>query len=172
MTPPSGLNVAAVGLIGCMALALATPERPPRVLFNTTLSAPIGFYLVSPGRYRVGDLVAVAPPPALARWLAARRYLPANVPLLKRVAAVEGQLVCGKDGDLSIDGRWVARAKPSDRWGRPLPRFSECRRLIDDEVFFVNADAPTSLDSRYFGPLPARGVIGAARPVWTWGVGQ
>ena len=34
------------------------------------------------------------------------------------------------------------------------------------EVFLLNAD-PRSLDSRYFGPLPASAVVGRAQAVWT-----
>jgi type IV secretory pathway protease TraF len=35
-------------------------------------------------------------------------------------------------------------------------------------VFLLNRQAPNSLDGRYFGPVPARQVIGGARPLWTW----
>jgi type IV secretory pathway protease TraF len=31
----------------------------------------------------------------------------------------------------------------------------------------LNADVPTSLDGRYFGPLPLSSVIGRALPLWT-----
>jgi type IV secretory pathway protease TraF len=56
----------------------------------------------------VGDLALVRPPPALARWMAIRGYLPLNVPLIKHVAAVGGQWVCGRGGVIRIDGRVVA----------------------------------------------------------------
>ena len=162
------VSIAIASLFGCAAIASADPARPPRLLFNTTASAPIGLYVVAPGRFVPGDLVAVSPPPHLQRWLAARRYLPANVPLLKIVAAAQGRQVCGVDGGLYIDGRRRATAKPRDRLGRRLPVFTGCRRLGAGEVFLLNADAPDSLDSRYFGPIPQKGVIGRARAVWTW----
>ncbi len=161
--------VLAGGFAACLAIGGATRDgHAPRLLFNTTASAPIGFYLVSPGRWTVGDLVAVWPPPSLAHWLAVRRYLPSNVPLLKTVAAGPGRQVCGRERVLFVDGRPLARARFRDRWGRPLPIFDGCRLLVDGEVLLVNADAPDSLDSRYFGPVPASGVLGRARPVWTW----
>ncbi|MGR4863193.1 S26 family signal peptidase [Caulobacter sp. LARHSG274] len=153
----------------CLLLGLGDRDRlAPRVLFNTTASAPVGFYVLAPGRPVVGEWVAILPPRDLAHWMAYRRYLPANVPLLKQVAAAPGQRVCGRDGVLSVDGAPIARMRPHDRWGRALGPFVGCHRLSDAEVLLVNRRAPDSLDSRYFGPLPVRGLVGRARPLWTW----
>ena len=160
--------VVLVSALGCL-LVLRPGYRPaPRLLFNTTASAPIGFYLLTPGRYAKGQLAAVLPPPALATWMARRGYLPVNVPLLKEVAAVGGQQICGLGDALSIDGQTVARIRPNDRWGRTLPAYRGCQQLADGEVLLLNRHAPDSLDGRYFGPMPARQVIGGARPLWTW----
>lgn len=164
------VSVATVAAIGCL-LVLRPGERPaPRLLFNTTASAPLGFYLLTPGRFAKGQLAAVTPPRDLADWMARRGYLPANVPLLKEVAAVSGQRVCGRDDVLSIDGAPIARILPRDRQGRALPAYQGCRRLDSDEVFLLNRHAANSLDGRYFGPVSARQVIGGARPLWTWEV--
>ncbi|AYV48606.1 peptidase [Caulobacter flavus] len=163
------LATLAAGAAGCLLVCAASRSaHAPRLLWNTTASAPIGFYLVTPGHYAKGELAAVRPPPGLARWMAIRGYLPLNVPLLKEVAAVEGQRVCGQGGALFIDGRLAARMKPADRHGRKLTAYSGCRRLRADEVFLLNPDASNSLDSRYFGPISRRQVIGQARPAWTW----
>jgi len=160
--------IIAVAAIGCLLAVRPGPRPAPRLLFNTTASAPLGFYLLTPGRFTKGQLAAVSPPHVLANWMASRGYLPANVPLLKEVAAVGGQHVCGDGRSLSIDGRAVARMHPNDRWGRALPAYRGCRRLAPNEVFLLNRYAPTSLDGRYFGPLPAHHVIGGALPLWTW----
>ena len=158
-------------LAGLMAIAMVRADRAPRLLFNTTASAPEGLYWVTPGHYAVGDLVAVRPPPPLAMWMAQRGYLPANVPLLKVFAAGPGRQVCGTNDGLLVDGRRLARAKEKDRLGRPLSAYRGCKAIAADEVLIVNERAPDSLDSRYFGPIPAKGVIGRARPIWTWGAG-
>ncbi|RUV53924.1 S26 family signal peptidase, partial [Mesorhizobium sp. M5C.F.Ca.IN.020.14.1.1] len=42
-----------------------------------------------------------------------------------------------------------------------------CRTLAEDEVFLMNWDAADSLDSRYFGPLPASSITARAIPIWT-----
>jgi len=44
--------------------------------------------------------------------------MPRGVPLLKRVAAVAGQTVCARDGEVWFDGRAVAHALPVDGRGR------------------------------------------------------
>ena len=54
----------------------------------------------------------------------------------------------------------------ADRKGRELPRWTGCRTLRGGEIFLLNP-APDSLDSRYFGPLPASRLIGRARPILT-----
>lgn len=162
-------TVLMLGLGGCLALWAGRSDRAPRLLFNTTASAPIGVYWVTPGRFAVGDLVAVRPPPTIAAWMAKRRYLPLNIPLVKMIAAGRGQHVCGKSDGLFVDGRRLARAKRRDHWGRALPVFRDCRDLVDGEILLVNEHAPDSLDSRYFGPISTQGVIGSVSPVWTWG---
>lgn len=169
MSRAGRLSLAASMLAGCLLLGLGDRDCiAPRLLFNTTASAPIGFYVLTPGRPIVGEWVAILPPPDLARWMAVRGYLPANVPLLKEVAAVSRQQVCGHEGVLLVDGAPVARMRSRDRWGRALTPFTGCQRLADDEVLLVNRHAANSLDSRYFGPLPSRGIVGRARPLWTW----
>jgi conjugative transfer signal peptidase TraF len=162
------VSIGAAAAIGCLLVLRPSDRLAPRLLFNTTASAPFGFYLLTPGRFAKGQLAAVSPPHGLANWMARRGYLPVNVPLLKEVAAVGGQRVCGRGDVLSIDGAAVAKILPHDRQGRGLPAYQECRRLACDEVFLLNRHAPNSLDGRYFGPVSTRQVIGGARPLWTW----
>jgi conjugative transfer signal peptidase TraF len=163
-------------MVMLVALALlfasAAVGAHPLVIWNATASAPIGFYRVRPvgeGSLRNGELVLVRLDVASAQLYARRGYLPLGVPLLKRIAATAGQVVCERDGDLSIDGRHVADALAADRRGRPLLVWRGCRRLQDGEIFVLMEDVPASLDGRYFGPTPISSVIGYAVPLWTWG---
>lgn len=158
-----------VGGAACLLLSASLVFHPAkRLIFNTTASAPLGFYWLADNEPAVGDLALVRPPRPLARWMAIRGYLPLNVPLIKYVAAVGGQSVCGRDGLTRIDGRVVARPRHRDHLGRPLDAYAACRTLRADEVFLLNPDAPRSLDGRYFGPLPRHCVAGRLRPLWTW----
>lgn len=154
---------------GCLLLvAPASLRLEKRLVFNTTTSVPMGFYGLGGGQPRVGDLALVRPPEDLARWMAARRYLPLNVPLIKHVAAVEGQFVCIRADVVTIDGMQVGEVLARDRLGRALTASSICRRLAADEIFLLNAE-PRSLDGRYFGPVSRRCVVGRLTPLWTWG---
>ncbi|OJY65234.1 MAG: conjugal transfer protein [Sphingobium sp. 66-54] len=152
--------------IGVTLVAAILP-LPKLLLWNASASAPIGLYRINPfARPAVGDMVAVSPPPALARFMAERHYLPVGVPLLKRVAARPGALICRRGATVTIEGRTVAIAHASDSHGRPLPVWRGCRVLRADELFLLNA-VPDSLDGRYFGPIPASGLIGRAAPFLT-----
>lgn len=162
-------TILGAGLIGCgLIWASADGHHERRLIYNTTASIPIGFYWLDPIAPEVGDLAVVRPPRELALWMAGRRYLPLNVPLLKRVAAIGGMRVCGRGGVISIDGVVVGAALPRDRWGRRLDVFAACRPLRADELFLFNPAALESLDSRYFGPVRRDRVLGRARPLWTW----
>ena len=161
------LGIAA--LIGCATVPLAASIlwNPPTLLvWNPSASAPVGLYRVAAGApVRRGDMV-VAWTPDPARNLAARRhYLPANVPLVKRVAAVAGDRVCAVGSILSINGRRVAVRHASDAAGRPMPWWSGCRLLREQESFLL-MDNPLSFDGRYFGLTRSGDILGPAELLW------
>lgn len=151
-----------------LVAALACISVTPRLIWNASASVPVGLYALHPDAHvEAGDLVAVRPPGSLGRFLAERHYLPLDVPLMKRVAALPGQEVCRRNLAITVDGMPFGEALDRDRRGRPLPVWQGCRRLGTGEMFLMNAAVPDSLDSRYFGPLPATTVIGAATPLYT-----
>lgn len=156
---------------GAAVVALAAPMLQawgPLLVWNASASAPRGLYYIVPtARPRTGALALVRPPAALALFLADRGYIPLGVPLLKRIAAEPGQIVCRYGSTVSLNGRARATALRHDRQARALPVWNGCRRLRQGEVFLLNTTAPSSLDSRYFGPLPSSSIRGRAVPVWT-----
>jgi conjugative transfer signal peptidase TraF len=153
-----------VGLV----IASSLVEHRPILVWNATASAPRGLYCIAPlTGLQAGDLVLVRPDPASAALYAERGYLPLGVPLLKRVGALGGMRVCEHGGIVTIEGRQVANALSTDGRGRPMTSWSGCRALSGGEFFALNADVPTSLDGRYFGPSQLSSVIGRAIPVWT-----
>ncbi|MBN9147912.1 MULTISPECIES: S26 family signal peptidase [unclassified Nitrobacter] len=153
------------------ALLVAAPvwsEHAPRFIWNASASLPIGLYSVAPATgIAVTDVAIVQPPDELATFLAERGYLPRGVPLLKRVFALHGDTVCREGRIIIAYGGRYAVARAHDSRGRPLPVWQGCRTLQDGEVFLMNWDAPDSFDSRYFGPLPVKTIVGRAIPVWT-----
>jgi conjugative transfer signal peptidase TraF len=139
----------------------------PRLVWNATASTPEGLYrVVNDRRFYVGELVAVAPPPKLATWLAVRHFLPLHAVLMKQVAAVEGAEVCRAGLVVRIDGQVAAMARERDHLSRPLPVWTGCRKLGHGDILLMNATVPDSLDGRYFGPLPVKSVVGRAIPLW------
>ncbi len=158
-------------LAGCVAAAtLATLAVPVSryAVWNASASVPTGLYAIrGKASLHVGERVAIEAPPALRRLLATRGYLPAGVPLLKRIAAVNGQRVCRFGHGVTIDGDFAGVARARDQLGRPLPAWFGCRVLRAGELFVMNPVAPDSFDGRYFGVLTIADVIGRATPVWT-----
>ena len=161
------LRFAATGALAGLMLASALVPPAPRLVWNVSDSAPRGLYAVSPdARMAAGDMVA-ARTPAPWRGLAARRhYLPANVPLLKRVVAAEGDIVCAHGERISINAVPAVTRRARDGAGRILPWWEGCRALRGGEYFLLMADTPDSFDGRYFGVTAARDVIGKARRIW------
>src|SRR3546814_8386683 len=84
----------------------------PRLVCNASASAPTGFWRIDPGaRIDRGDMVLVRTPDSVRQLAARRHYLPANVPLLKRVVARDGSKVCALGSAIFIDGRLSATRK-------------------------------------------------------------
>lgn len=160
------------GVVTCCAAAglavAALAPMPLKLVWNASASTPIGLYIVHPtGRLGIADLVVVRAPDPLAEFLAEGGYLPRDVPLMKRVAALPGQRICRSGRSISVDGTVTAEALDRDRLGRPLPTWQGCRLVAEGEIFLLNRQVPDSLDGRYFGPLPANSVVGRAVPLWT-----
>jgi conjugative transfer signal peptidase TraF len=156
-------TIAATGLL----LSTLGGARP-HYIWNASKSVPIGLYRVQPTtQLTLTELIAIQPPELLATFLDLNGYLPIGVPMLKRVLALPGQIVCRNGLSIAVDGSDVGQAHERDGRGRPLPAWHGCRVIADGDVFVMNWQSADSLDSRYFGPLPASAVIGRAEPVWT-----
>ncbi|WP_245942260.1 S26 family signal peptidase [Sphingomonas gilva] len=160
-------NAAALGALAvALAATIAVPPRP-LLVWNASASAPIGLYAVrSADALATGDMV-IARLPEPSRQLAARRhYLPANVPLVKRVAAQSGDTICALGTRIFVNGRRVAKRLAADGVGRPMPGWSGCVTLREGALFLLMTDSPASFDGRYFGPTEYRDIIGKATLLW------
>lgn len=152
-------------------IALALPEAMPahpRLVWNASASAPIGLYRVTPGAAPArGDMVVAWLPDAVRSFAARRRYLPANIPLVKRTVALAGDTICAIGPWVSVNGRRIAERRRFDAAHRRLPWWEGCVTLGADEMLLLMTDAPDSFDGRYFGPTRIDDVVGRADPVWT-----
>ena len=136
-------------------------------MWNASASAPIGLYAVTPGAsVDPGDMVIARVPDPWRMMAAQRRYIPANVPLVKRVAAVAGDEVCALGQEIFVNGKWVVERRIADASGRPMKWWSGCVRLRGHQLFLLMSGSPASFDGRYFGVTEGGLVVGKARPLW------
>ena len=140
-----------------------------KLVYNPSASALIGYYWVTEfddnSELKIGSHVVIPTPIQYRLMVAKRHYLPINVPLIKKVAALSGDEICRQHQTVSINGKPVAVALIADRKGRKLPAWSGCFVLNNDE-FFALMDANNSFDGRYFGALKMGNIIGIATFIW------
>jgi conjugative transfer signal peptidase TraF len=145
-----------------LALAVASfLGLPKKLIYNGSQSAPIGFYWIDRKRVLRGDHVVVRVPERLRKLVEDRRYLPPNVPLLKRVVGLPGDRICRLNDQVLMNGKVVATALKRDGSRRKLPDWQGCHILSEDSIFLLQ-DHPQSFDGRYFGPVDRAQIIGRA----------
>jgi len=152
--------ITAFAAIAALAVVTVAPTKA-RVLWNRTESAPKGLYLVTRDNLTTGDWAVLSGDAASAEWIAANGYLSADWPIIKRVAAVEGDEICRGGVEIFINETLAATALDADSTGRKLPRWEGCITLQADQVFLLN-NHPRSLDGRYFGTEKRDDLIGRA----------
>ena len=143
---------------------------------NFTPSYPLGIWQIQAldRLAAVGDRVFICPPSGPAVDLArARFYLPRGLcpagtaPLIKTVVALAGQSI-RVEGQVIIDDVPLAASTvhAQDAEGRPMKPWMG--GIVPLGEVFLHSDFVGSYDSRYFGPLPAAGILGLAREVLTF----
>jgi conjugative transfer signal peptidase TraF len=147
---------------------------------NSTPSFPLGLWRIEElsREARLGDTLFICPPASSPAIELARErlYLPAGLcdggiaPLIKTVVALPGQLVTIEGDLVAIDGERLAHSsiQAKDGQGRPLTAYAG--GIVPAGALFVHSDYVASYDSRYFGPIPASGVLGLATPVFIFDV--
>lgn len=167
LRPRARAALTLAGALSAALMATLVAPPPPALVWNVSASAPIGLYRITPGRpIDVDDMVAARPPADVRRLAAVRRYLPLNVPLVKRAAAIEHDIVCAAGVEITINGRWVADRYVADGQGRALPWWSGCRVLGEGELFLLMEENPKAFDGRYFGITMPGDVLGRAILLW------
>lgn len=145
------------------------------VRLNLTVSLPVGLYVVTRGAPTRGAIVLVCLSPEVAAFARRRGYVPHGgclgdtAPLGKMVLALPGDMVRLSRVGLSVNGEAVSESRPraSDSRGRPLPRLSPGRYIVQAGELWLAAPHPLSFDSRYFGAVPRSSVVSALRPLLT-----
>jgi conjugative transfer signal peptidase TraF len=161
-----------IALVALGVAALATPSAfsiTPRLIWNTSASAPLGFYWVAgSGPLNRHDFVLARLPESVRLLANERGYLPLGVPLIKPIAGLPRDHICTIGRSILVDGKVIAQRLKRDALHRRLPAWKDCRLLRSDEVLLLHPTIPDSFDGRYFGPMDIDDVIGRLVPIWTW----
>jgi conjugative transfer signal peptidase TraF len=172
-TALTAIAASAIGL-GCVAFVFAFGGYR----INTTPSFPLGLWRIEPlpGQAAKGDTVFICLPPnspsiepGLERGYLPRGLCPGGLaPLIKTIAATSGANVAIERGQVFINGVELAHSSimAKDGDGRPMVPFAGGQ--IPAGFVFLHSDFVASYDSRYFGPVPASGILGLAKPVLTF----
>ena len=155
----------AILAVALMAAAFAAAAPQPELLWNQTDSEPEGLYVRVAAAPRVGRLIAFRTPGPAFPYADARMGYLHQVPILKKIAAGEGDLVCARGDILVINGRRRAPVAALDRTGRPLPHWDGCRALLRGEFFVFSDRISNSFDSRYYGPVRGGSILGVFEPL-------
>ncbi|MCE2891758.1 MAG: S26 family signal peptidase [Aquidulcibacter sp.] len=162
-----------ITLVTCNGLLLAQSFMPdqknaPLAIINETPSMQKGLYVRTGDAtdLKRGEIVAMPMPKNAKAYLVEKLGYPADTLLIKRVAALPGDIVCRQKDTLTVVGKTL-QAKARDRRGNVLPKWSGCHKLTSEEIF-IHGDHPGSFDSRYFGPVSQRALSGTFRQVLSW----
>ncbi|MBB3429069.1 conjugative transfer signal peptidase TraF [Rhizobium sp. BK312] len=157
------IGICATGFVGGYRLNL-TPSEPLGLWQIVRLDRPVAS----------GDLVFVCPP-VTSQFEEARRrgYLHFGLcrdwtaPLIKTVVALPGQRI-DTGSQVMIDGRPLdsSHLRTADGEGRAIEPFAG--GIVPSGHLFLHSPYASSYDSRYFGPVPDKGLLGLARPVLTF----
>lgn len=140
---------------------------------NTTRSFPPGVYRKTEDPPVRGALVVFCPPrrevftEALRRRFLAPGLCPSGTDaMIKRIAAMEGDMVRISGRGVSVNGVTQANSAPRVRMagGMSLP---QAITLRPGEVLLLSPH-PLSFDARYFGALPGGVIQSTLEPFWLW----
>jgi conjugative transfer signal peptidase TraF len=145
---------------------------------NTTPSFPLGVWQIAPldRPVEIGDTVFICLSDHANRFVEARQrgYLPSGLcasglaPLIKTVVAMPGQSITVHGAEVLVDGVPLAHSTILARDGNNRPMRAYTGGIVPPDHVFLHSDFVASYDSRYFGPVAAKGILGLAKPVFTF----
>ena len=154
------LCIAGGVILSLLASSYYFSRKEPFLIKNMSSSERRGFYVVRPNAgVERGELVVLTFPEKAKRFLHTMPWLHEDVPLLKRVGAVENDVVCHEGGVLSVNGEAVVRVLERNREGRTLLSKKGCYKVPEGEFLPLNTYSEYSFDGRYFGSVSRELII-------------
>lgn len=165
-----GFSVAAAMIAGASTYFFASGYR-----LNMTASYPIGIYQVDENKTIArGEMILFCPPPqgmilaGAKRGYIAAGICPGNItPLQKRIVGVAGDEITTTHAGVFINGELQKNSViyRNDYQGNPLPMYKG-GVLQEGEIFVMSDYNDRSFDSRYFGAVPSKNIIGHTKPMF------
>ena len=149
------------------------------VRLNISKSIPTGLYRqrpAAPEEIHQGVTVLACLPERVTDFGLARGYLPrgacpgGGMPVGKRILAVAGDTVVVTDLEIVVNHRAIPGTRPlrADTRHRPLPRLQPGLYVVRNGEAWLGSEAPTGFDSRYYGPVPTRGIYATIQRLSLW----
>ncbi|MBU0455777.1 MAG: signal peptidase I [Pseudomonadota bacterium] len=134
-----------------------------RIFYQPTPSMKQGWYFVTPPKHFMrGAIVVFTPPTKTLHFLYQHHWVPNSGLLMKRIVAAPGDRVCVKQGRVWINHRKFASVYRYYAPHRALPQNDFCGILPTNYYFLMSTRVRRSFDSRYFGPISAKAIVGNA----------
>ena len=151
-------------VVGSIA-AVCSVFAQPLIIYNATDSLLHGFYrVIKQQTYKRGDLIVFPVPERVRRLVIQRGWLKPDSYLIKTVVAIDGDNVWITCGQVFVNGKSFGAIKKKDRQGLPLPSLVFNETLSAGKIAVLQR-SDDSFDSRYFGPIDEREIIGRAVPI-------
>jgi conjugative transfer signal peptidase TraF len=161
------------GVLLLAAVAHAGSWSPLRIATGDSL--PKGLYWLTRETPLRDGIALVCLPEKIASFGRSRGYLRAGTcaggarPVGKSVAAVAGDFISLGESEVRVNGVRVVTSSRAgvDSEERPLHRVPDGTYQVHrGEVWLISAHHPRSWDSRYFGPVSERDIVGELHPIW------
>jgi len=141
---------------------------------NTTASYPEGVYRMVSSEWGKKDLVEVCLPERIKALAIERGYLKeegrcgGHPPLIKQVAGIGGDYI-EISNVVIINGEEIENSEIKTRDGQGEALNPSADGIVKQEhVWLLSTVTDSSFDSRYFGSINERYVIGKLEPLWTF----
>lgn len=163
--------------LGCLysfALILSAWGLGYRI--NSTSSLPRGLYQLTHLPIEKGAIVGACANHKVLSLALSRGYLSpgccscdGSSPLMKRVAALSGDVIRITDEGVFVNGKLAPNSRPLqiDSNGHAMPIAYGCYTLGSNQVLLLS-DSPKGFDGRYFGPVAKSDIFAVVKPVLTY----
>ena len=158
-----------------LAVGLLIAGRVFHLRWNRTASLPVGLYRITSQPTPLVEFCVEGP---AAQMSIDRGYREASYiscpdryePLLKPIAARPGDVVEVSAAGIAVNGHALPNTKQFavDRMHRSMHPWPPGRYVVEPGTLWVISSYNVySFDSRYFGPIAEKDILGYAAPVWT-----